>query len=417
MSQKTRSGRDFAPRKLPPAWLLGCTNATFGLYGGFAVVTLSEMLAAQGIPGGRIAGIVAVILSSAFWSFLLSPILDVRFSRRTYALFFSLIAAASIAFTVTFRTHIAAIEAVVIAGYIAAALVQGAVGGWIGTLVDSEAGRDDDSRLGAWFAVSNVGSGGLMMVVSGEIIQRLPPAAAGISIGLILLMPSLLYIVIPAPPPDPLLAAESFRQFFASILALVRRREVLVALMLFVMPASSFALTNVLGGIGKDFSATERMVSLFAGVGSAIAGVAASLLLPPLARRLALRPLYLAIGIAGALFTLSLLLLPHTPSTFAIAITGQNGFQALSYAAATAIAFETIGPANPLAATQFSLLMAASNLPISLMGFIDGRAYTWRGVTGSFAADAGISLIVCFLLLAALMILRRNVAVRATAVP
>ncbi len=400
-----------APRKLPPIWLLGCTNATFGLYGGFAVVTLPEMLAAQGIPGGRIAAIVALVLSPAFWSFLISPILDVRFSRRTYALIFSVIAAISVALTVTFRTHIGAIEAIVITGYTAASLVQGAVGGWMGTLVRKE----DDSRLGAWFAVSNIGSGGLMMLLSGEIVRHFPPAAAGTLIGAILLLPSLLYIAIPAPPPDRRLAAESFRQFFASILALVKRREVLVALMLFLLPASSFALTNVLGGIGKDFSATERMVSLFAGAGSAIAGVAASLLLPPLARRLALRPLYLAIGIAGALFTLSLLLLPHTPTTFAIAITGQNGFQALAFAAANAIAFETIGPANPLAATQFSLLLAASNLPITLMGFIDGRADTWRGITGSFAADAGISLTVCFLLLAALTLLHRRVATTAPA--
>jgi PAT family beta-lactamase induction signal transducer AmpG len=37
--------------KLPPIWLMGLTNATFGMYGGFAVVTLPSMLAAQGLPG------------------------------------------------------------------------------------------------------------------------------------------------------------------------------------------------------------------------------------------------------------------------------------------------------------------------------------------------------------------------------
>jgi PAT family beta-lactamase induction signal transducer AmpG len=360
---------------------MGSTNATFGLFAGFAVVTLPEMLAAQGVAGGRIAAIVALVLSPAFWSFLLSPILDVRFSRRTYALAFSMVAAVSIALAVTFRTHIAAVEAIVIVGFTAASLVQGAVGGWMGSL---------------------------MMLAAGEIVTHLPPPLAGTLIGSLLLLPSLLYIAIPAPPPDGRLAAESFRQFFRSILTLVQRREVLVALMLFLLPASSFALTNVLGGIGKDFSATERMVSLFAGVGSAVAGVVASLLLPPLARRLPLRPLYLAIGIAGALFTLSLLLLPQTPATFAIAITGQNGFQALSIAAASAIAFETLGPANPLAATQFSVLLAAINLPITLMGVIDGRAYTWRGVPAAFFVDASISLVVCTLLLLALHLLHRR---------
>ena len=103
-----------------------------------------------------------------------------------------------------------------------------------------------------------------------------------------------------------------------------------------------------------------------------------------------------------------LLLLPHTPLAFGIAITGENLFQALAFAAGNAITFETMGRNNPLAATQFSLLVAATNLPITYMGFIDGAAYKWRGIPGSFAMDAGISIAVCLLLAFALSIIRRR---------
>ena len=368
------------PRKVPPVWLLGFTNATFGMFGGFSVVTVAEMLAAQGVSGDRIASIVAVILSPGVWIFLVAPLLDVRFSRRAYALVFSGLAAICVAVTVIFRTHIGLVEAVMVTGSICVGLVQGAVGGWMGSLIRQE----DDGPLGAWFAVSNTGAGGVMMVIAGELIHRLSPILAGLVLGAMILLPSLLYLYIPSIPPDARLASESFRQFFRDIFALLKRREVLIALTLFLLPSSSFALTNVLGGIGQDFSATERMVSLFGGVGSAVAGVVGSLLLPPLARRLALRPLYLAIGIAGGLFTLSLLLLPHTPLTFGIAITGENLFQALAFAASNAITFETMGQGNPLAATQFSLLVAATNLPIIYMGFVDGAAYKWHAVSGQF---------------------------------
>ena len=392
------------PEQVPPIWLLGFTNATFGMFGGFSVVTVAEMLAAQGVSGDRIASIIATILSPGLWTFLVAPILDVRFSRRAYALVFSVLAALCVAATVIFRTHVGVVEAVMVVGSACVSMVQGAVGGWMGSLVR----KDSDGPLGAWFAVSNIGAGGVMMLIAGELIHRLSPVLAGILLGAMIMLPSLLYLYIPSIAPDARLASESFRQFFRDIFALLKRREVLIALALFLLPSASFALTNVLGGIGADFSATERMVSLFGGVGSAVAGVVGSLLLPPLARKLALRPLYLAIGIVGGLFTLSLLLLPHTPLTFGIAITGENLFQALAFAAGNAITFETMGQNNPLAATQFSLLVAATNLPIIYMGFIDGAAYKWRAIPGSFVVDAGITIAVCLLLAWGLAFIRRH---------
>ena len=370
---------------------MGMTNATFGFMGGFAVVTLPEMLAAQGVPGGKIAAMVALVLSPGFWTFLFAPMLDVRFSRRTYALGFAGLAALAVGLAVAHRTEVALLEGVMVAGYAAACMVQSAVGGWVGSLV----GKEQDSGLGAWFAVANIGAGGLMILVAGEVIRRLPPVAAGCVMAGVLMLPSLTYLAIPAPGPDRRLARESFTQFFAAIWALVRRREVVVALVLFVLPSASFALTNVLGGLGKDFSASERMVTMLGGLGGAAAGVVGSLLLPPMAKKVSLRPLYLGIGMTGAVFTLGLLLLPHTPAVFALAYTGENVFQSLAFAAANAITFETIGEGNPLAATQFALLIAATNLPITLMGFVDGKAYSWRGVPGSFVVDAGISLVVC----------------------
>lgn len=420
-----------ASRDLPPIWLLGFTNATFGMYAGFSVVTLPLMLASLGLPGGRIAAITAGVSSPGFWIFLLAPVLDVRFSRRTYALTFAFLAATCMALAVAHRHNAHFIEITLFLGYIAASLVQGAVGGWVGSLVEqrhhasplsasSKANQPETdplvaadkqhrtSRLGAWFTVSNIGSGGLMMVVAGECITRLPPVMAGCLLGGILLLPSLLYLAIPAPPPDRRLARESFARFIHELLLLLKRREVLIAVALFALPSASFTLTNVLGGIGRDFSASERMVSLLAGSGAAIAGVVGSLLLPPLGRRLPLRPLYLGVGVVGAFFTLALLLLPRTPLTFAIAITGENIFQALAFAASSAIAFEVVGPDNPLAATLFSFLVAATNFPVIYMGFVDGQAYSWRGVTGSFLVDSGLSLAMCLLLGAGLYLLHQR---------
>jgi PAT family beta-lactamase induction signal transducer AmpG len=219
----------------------------------------------------------------------------------------------------------------------------------------------------------------------------------------------------PAPGPDRKLASESFAQFFGEVLALLRRRQVLVAMLLFVAPSASFSLTAMLSGFGDDFHASARMVNLMGGLGVVVAATLGSLLFPALARRVPLRPLYLAIGIVGGLFTLSLIVMPHTAATFTIALVGENIFQALAYTACYAIAFETIGRDNPLAATTFTVLNAAANIPILYMLVIDGNAYTRHGVAGSFAADACVSIAACTVLGALLWWMRPGRTALATA--
>jgi len=381
-------------RRLPATWLMGLTNAPFGLTGGFCAVVLPELLAAQSIPAGQIATIAATILSPGFWIFAISPLLDAWLSRRTYALIFGSFTALCVAFTVAHPGSPGLVVAVMIPGFAAAMLYQGAVGGWMGSLID----KREDSRLGVWFSVSNLGAGGLMMVLAGELVSRFTRVQAGTLMGLAILLPMLLFLTIPSPPSHRRPARESFGRFNRELVSLLGQRRVLMALALFVLPAASFALTNVLGGTGSDFSASEHTVGLFAGVGSSAAGIVGSLLLFPLARRFRLRRVYLAIGITGAIFTLSLLLLPRAPWTFGLAITGENLFQALAFATGNAITFEIIGPDNPFAATLFTVLTAATNLPITYMQFLDGRGYGWRGLTGAFLADATVSIAACVLL-------------------
>lgn len=376
---------------------MGLTLSSFGLYGGFASVTFPSMLAAEGVPGGKIAAIVATILTPGFFTFLLAPMLDLWLPRRTYAVILTVLPAVAIAFTVTHITQVQLVTGVMLAGFLACSLLVAAIGGWMGSLIR----KKDDSKLAAWMGVANTAGSGVMMAVAGAVVTRLHPQIAASVLAGMILLPMLIFPMVPAPGPDAKLASERYAEFFRELFALLTQRRVQIAMLLFVLPSSSFALTNVLGGIGADFSANERLVGLLGGAGAVAAGSVGSLLLPPLARKFALRPLYLGIGVTGALFTLSLLLLPRVPWTFAAAIAGENLFQSLANAAMAAIIFETMGPESPFAATLFSLLLAGANFAIFYMSIIDGRAYTWRGVTGSFAVDAAVSTMVAFSLGAA----------------
>lgn len=392
------------PRPLAPTWLIGLTNASFGFYGGLVAIAIPELLAARHIPAERIAALTALLLIPGAGSFLLAPILDVRISRRAWAFLTACIAAVFLVLAFLNLGNIFLLESFVLIGYSFANLNQAACGGWFASVVPGTR----QPTLAAWMNVANIGAGGLMATLVTELLRVLPLTVAAFLFGALILLPTAIYPFIVAPGPDRRLARDSFRALFAAIFRMIRRPEVLIVLTLFVLPSSAFTLTNLLAGYGSYFHATERQTSLLAGTGVAIAGILASLVAGPLCARLPLRRLYLAIGILGGLFTLSLILLPHIPAVFGLAMLGENIFQSAAFTVSTALALRTVGHGNPIAATEYGVLICAVNVPLIYMQFIDARAFTLHGLNGVFTMDAAVSIAVCLALLTLLLHLRRT---------
>jgi MFS transporter, PAT family, beta-lactamase induction signal transducer AmpG len=365
-------------------------------------VSVPQLLSTRHVPETTIAAMSAVIISPGFWTFLVSPILDVRFSRRWHSVVTAVASALLLTLAFLNLDNLALVEGLLFAGFFFANLFQSAFGGWLSSIVSAE----QENQLSVWVTVGNIGGGGVMVVLTSELVRQFPPTVAALLAGAALLLPLAVFPWMPAPGPDRRLARESFSHFFGEVLALLKRREILIAILLFVAPAATFSLTNFLSGLGEDFAASPHFIGLVGGIGVTLGGLGGSLFFRLIDRLLPLRSLYLAIGVAGALFTFALILLPHTPTAFALALIGENAFQGLAITISVAITFETIGRGNPLAATTFCLMTSAFNVPISYMLIVDGSGYRQGGVAGSYAADAGLSLIVC-LLLAALLIRTR----------
>ncbi|MBD8874062.1 MFS transporter [Rhodanobacter sp. DHB23] len=382
------------PRARAPIWLMGMTALPFGMVGFLTAVVVPQALAERHVPEDGIASITALAASPIFWAFVICPMLDVRFTRRTYATVGTVVAAVLTPLALLNLDCHAWLVGLSMVAMLASSFMQNALGGWFSTVVLHE----DEGRVSAWMTVANLGGGGLFAIVAIDMLHALPLLVTAILLGVVQLVPLAIYPFIPVNPPDTRLARESFVQFFREAGRLFKRREVLIALAMFLLPSASFTLTNVLGGLGDDFHASAQAVGLAGGAGLSLSGIVGSLVLPLLAKRMSLRPLYLAIGIVGGLFTLGLLLLPRTQGVFALAFLGEGLFQALAITCGFAIMFETIGRDNPLAATTFSVLNAALNLSIDYMIAVDGRAYAWHGVSGSLIADAGLGIASCLLL-------------------
>ena len=383
---------------------MGLANLPYGMYGALTLITVPQLLAARHVPEPTIASITAAAMIPTFCGFLLAPIIDVRFSRRSYALVFGVLSALLGWFSLLQLGSVPFLTASLVIGFLFSTLFYNALGGWLGGLVP----EGDEGRLGATMTIGNVGGFGMGAIVFITLMRALPAGVGPIAVGAVVALPLLLLVVVPVSNAARRSARESFGTLLRDLGKLLRSRVVLRALLLFCLPASSFALTNTLGGLGHDFGASERFVAVLAGTGVTAAAIAGALIVPVIVKRVPPLLLYLTIGSVGALFTLSLLALPRVPATFALAMIGENVFQSAAFVVEATIVFRTIGDDNPLASTQFGLLQAATAFPITYMQAIDGQGYGAGGLSGGLMTDAVLSLLACAVLLPLALAWRRR---------
>jgi PAT family beta-lactamase induction signal transducer AmpG len=372
---------------LPPLWLLGFGTWPVGVSGGLLLITMPQLLAAQHTPENRIAAITAMALIAGFLSFLAAPLLDWRLSRRAWAVIFTLLTAFANAAVFLFVRRLEALPVLFFLSNLGGVLVSAATGGWFGELV----ARDRHGPLGSWLAAVNIAAGGLAAAVAIPIYRGLPEPAGALVLGSINLLALPLFLATPCPPADARLAREGVAAFARDVSQVVRRPIVLWTLLLFISPATAFALTNSLSGFAGQFQTSEATAGLLGGAGVCVAGVIGSLLAPRLGARLPPRMLYIGVGLVGAGFSFLLIGLPRTPAMFGVALLGENIFQAAAFAVSNEITLNTLGEDNPLAATQFGLLLASSAVPLTYMQIIDGAAFTAHGLAGGLFADAALT--------------------------
>ncbi len=380
-------------RTLPP-WLLGWGNLPLAINGSVGIIAVPDLLASAHVPEAQIATVTSLYLATAFIGIPITPILDWRYARRSYAIAFTLLCTVFTCASLLAVRNVGLLTIFLFLSGLTNVLVINAVGGWFGNLLPTE----QKDALGAWFTIANFGGGGVAAAFSIFAMRHLPSPWGAIATSALILLVLPLYLLTPCPRADRKLAAESFRAFSSDVIAMFRRKEVQWILAIFLAPAASFALTNTLSGFGHNFHTSDEMVGLIGGSGVTIAGICGSLIVPQIAKRISPVAIYLLVGLIGASFTISLLPQARDAFTFGIAILGENLFQAAAFSAANAITLRTIGHDNPLAATQYGVLLGATQIPLTYMQVIDGNAYHLVGLTGTLLTDASISGLACLVL-------------------
>jgi MFS transporter, PAT family, beta-lactamase induction signal transducer AmpG len=390
-------------RQLPP-WAMGLAGAPLGFYFGFISTATPILLRAHGVPVETIGRVSAIGFSPSFWAFLLCPILDVGFSKRTYAIFFAGVAAVCLGVSTLLTFHLVAFTAVLTLGCTATVLFGNAHQGWMPDAVEEK----HFSAVGAMSTVANLGAAGLFAWVTVDLLRAMSPHPAGFLLALGVFAPTGMLFFIP-PSKTPLRTArEVFGTFFRDLYQVCKRRSSVLGLICFLSPTACFALTNSFSDLGTDFRASEDWVTRINGPLVAIVCSAGALVGIWFCQRFLRRTVYVVAGFGGAAAAVAMIWLPHTLVFFAAGVLTYNFFQGINYTAFSAFEYEIVGPGNVLAATQISLLTAAANAPISYMTLAETHVYTKHGLPGMLGVDAVGSVATGIILL----LVFRKIAVR-----
>ena len=378
------------PRWQLPPWAMGLAIAPLGFYYGFISAGMGILLRAKGVSVGRIDTISAIAFQPTAWMFLLCPVLDVRFSKRAYAMFFAAVAAVCLGIATLLTSNLTGFTIVLTVGCAATVMFGNAHQGWMPDVIDDR----HYSHVGATTNIANLGAAGAFSALAVYLVRHLAPIHAALLLGLTIIAPTLMLFFIPLPAVPTRRASQVFGSFFRDLVAVLRRRECIIGLICFLAPTASFALTNSFSSLGSDFGATEKQVTLIATTGVAIVCSLGCLFGIWFCGRFLRRNVYIITGFGSAAVALYLIRAPHVFAWYTAGVLAYSFFQGISYTAFSSFCYEIVGPASPLAATMMALLAAAANQPISYMTAIEGHAHTRFGLGGMLATDAITTLIV-----------------------
>jgi hypothetical protein len=169
-----------------PLWLMGLTNLPYGLYGGVVAFAVPQLLGDRNVAAASIASLTAVAVSPGFYAFLFSPILDVRFSRRWYAVTLAMIASLTLVVAFLNLDNLVLLGAALTVGFFAAYLYQSAVGGWLSSITSGE----EEKSVSVWVTIGNVGGFSLMAIGCNQLARHFSSIAVAMLLGASILLPN-----------------------------------------------------------------------------------------------------------------------------------------------------------------------------------------------------------------------------------
>ena len=379
-------------RRWPPPWLFLLLILPGGVYSGFYQTPMPFLLGKAGVSVDKIANIESLLQIPTIVYFFWAPLVDMKLRRRTWLVLASFVSAACLGAAVPLvsPSHLTGLTALIWAGLVVNLLISAAQGG----LMVSTLSRQAQSKASGWTQAGNLGGGALGAGITLWLMERLPLAGAAVATAAMVAIPSLAALTIAEGVPAASAGLlDRLGKIGCELVAVFRSRRTLWGLLLLASPVSSGAALNLLPAVASHYGVGRAGVMWVNGVAGGVVLSLGSLLATLLPGDWDRRVTYAGTGFLNALASLSLLA-GNSPwvyygGTVLYLIT--TGF---GYARFTALVMDVLGHGEHGAGTRYSLFLAAGNLPIAYVLWLDGQGYQRFGTHGLFGADAAGNLLV-----------------------
>ncbi len=357
----------------------------YGAFNGLVAVALPYLLRSHGLSVSHIASIGAVVQSPSIWYFLWAPVVDVGFRRRTWVIVLSLVSGicAGLALASDSSATVRPLVLLLVVASVFSQPVSSAVGGLVAAVVPN-AFR---GRTGGWAQAGILGGGIFAGGLAVWLGSRASNGVVGAVTALVIVAPAFAVLTVHEPAPARDRLREHLAQMIREVRATLTRREVWLGLAFFLSPIGAGALMNLFSAVASDFQASSNVVigvvvvaGLVTPAGALIGGV--------ICDRYDRWLVYPIAGLTAAVAVAAVLVAPLTPVTYVAGAAAYSLSTGFSYAAFMSLAFELLGPGGAASSTQFTVFMAAVNVPIVYMLRLDGFGYAHHGVRGMLSMDA-----------------------------
>lgn len=399
------------PQRWPPPWLFLILILPGGIYTGFTTTPMPFLLSRAGVSVEKIANLESLLQIPTIFYFFWAPLVDMRFRRRTWLLLVSFCSAACLAGAMPLvgPAHLTLITGLLLGGMAVNVLVSSAQGG----LMVSSLSRAGQAHASGWTQAGNLGGGALGAGITLWLLTRLSLPLATVATAAMVALPSLAALTIAERLPAVTAGlTDRFRKIGRELTAVFHSRQTLWGLLLLASPVSSGAALNLLPAVADHYGVGRQGVmwvnGMAGGLVLAFGSLAATLLPGEWDRRLT----YAGAGMLNGLASLTLLA-GDRPSVYYFGTVLYLVTTGFGYARFTALVMDVLGHGEHGASTRYSLFLAAGNLPIAYVLWLDGQGYHRFGTHGLFGVDAAGNLFV-FAIVAAWWLLRRKSAAAVT---